>query len=69
MFSIHDEEKILALLEENGHKKFRYTQLENAVYKNLVTHFEEIETLPKEIRSLLEENCYYTSLTVHSETT
>lgn len=28
-----------------------------------------METLPKEIRQLLIENCFYSSLTVYSETT
>ena len=50
MFSIHDEEKVIALLEANGHKKFRYTQIENAIYKNLMIDFSMIETLPKDIR-------------------
>ncbi len=69
MFSIHDEAKIISLLEENGHKKFRYTQIENAIYKNLITDFGAIETLPKDIRDLLTENCFYSSLTLHSEKT
>ncbi len=67
--SIHDEWKIIKLLEENGFKKFRYAQIENAIYKNLITDFSSIETLPKEIRTLLTENCYYTSLSVHSAIT
>jgi len=67
LFSIHDEDKILALFEKNGHKKFRYSQLENAIYKNLIKDFSFIETLPKDIRDLLSANCFYTSLTLHSE--
>jgi adenine C2-methylase RlmN of 23S rRNA A2503 and tRNA A37 len=50
MFSIHDEAAIITLLEANGHKKFRYAQIENAIYKNLVTDFDMIETLPQSIR-------------------
>lgn len=69
MFSIHDESQIIALLEANGHKKFRYAQIENAIYKNLAVDFSTIETLPKDIRALLVENCFYNSLTVHSEKT
>lgn len=69
MFSIHDESQIIALLESHGHKKFRYAQLENAIYKNLITDFDAIETLPKDIRELLRENCFYNSLTIHSEVT
>ena len=69
MFSIHDEKQIIELLEKNGHKKFRYTQIENAIYKNFISDFETIETLPKEIRTLLSENCFYNSLRIHSEIT
>jgi adenine C2-methylase RlmN of 23S rRNA A2503 and tRNA A37 len=69
MFSIHDESQIISLLESHGHKKFRYAQLENAIYKNLITDFDLIETLPKDIRELLTANCYYNSLTLHSEKT
>ncbi len=69
MFSIHDESQIITLLESHGHKKFRYAQVENALYKNLITDFSLIETLPKDIRELLVANCFYTSLTLHSEKT
>jgi 23S rRNA (adenine2503-C2)-methyltransferase len=69
MFSIHDEKQILELFEQNWHKKFRYAQLENALYKNLISDFDLMDTLPKEIRELLKENCFYNSLTVHSEVT
>ncbi len=69
MFSIHDEKKIIELLEANGHKKFRYGQLENALYKNLITDFEKMDTLPKEVRELLKENTFFQSLRIHSEIT
>ncbi len=69
MFSIHDESAIIELLEANGHKKFRYAQIENAIYKNLVTDFDMIDTLPQSIRDLLKENCSYNSLSLHSEKT
>lgn len=65
MFSIHDEEKVIELLEKNGHKKFRYSQIENAIYKNMAKNFDDIETLPKDIRNLLKENCFFYSLKVH----
>jgi adenine C2-methylase RlmN of 23S rRNA A2503 and tRNA A37 len=68
-FSIHDESRVQELLIANGHKAFRYAQLENALYKNFISNFEEIETLPKDIRTLLQENCFYQSLEVHSTTT
>lgn len=64
MYSIHDEEKIKELFEENKIPKFRYAQIENAIYKNFVTDFSEIQTIPKEIRSFLTENFYYNSLEV-----
>ena len=69
MFSIHDEQKVKELLVANGHKAFRYAQIENALYKNLITDFEAMDTLPKDIRALLRENCTYTSLTLHHEIT
>ncbi|MBC7503959.1 23S rRNA (adenine(2503)-C(2))-methyltransferase RlmN [Candidatus Gracilibacteria bacterium] len=69
MFSIHDEGAIIELLEANGQKKFRYAQIENAIYKNLVTDFDMIETLPQSIRDLLKDNCSYNSLSLHSEKT
>jgi 23S rRNA (adenine2503-C2)-methyltransferase len=69
MFSIHDESLLLELLEKNGHKKFRYAQLENALYKNFVSDFDQMDTLPKEVRELLKEHCFYNSLRVHSEIT
>ena len=69
MFSIHDEKQIITLLESHGHKRFRYAQIENAIYKNLITDFDTIETLPKGIREGLKEHCFYNSLTVHSEVT
>ncbi len=69
MFSIHDENQIITLLEANGYKKFRYAQIENAIYKNLVTDFDLMDTLPKDIRELLKANCTYTGLTLHSEKT
>ena len=69
MLSIHDEKQIIELLESHGHKRFRYAQLENAIYKNLITDYDQIETLPKEIREILTENCFYNSLKIHSEIT
>lgn len=61
-FSIHDEEKIKTLLVNNGVKPFRYAQIENAVYKNFITDFDAIETIPKDVRNVLKEHCYFESL-------
>lgn len=62
MYSIHDEEKIKEIFKENKIPAFRYAQVENAIYKNFVTDFDEIQTIPKDIRALLKQNFYYNSL-------
>jgi 23S rRNA (adenine2503-C2)-methyltransferase len=69
MFSIHDEAQVTQLLVDNGHQKFRYAQIENAIYKNNVVDFNDIDTLSKDIRTLLVENCTYQTLRIHSEKT
>lgn len=66
MYSIHDEEKVLELFAQNKIPKFRYTQIENAIYKNFVSLFDEIQTIPKEVRSFLNENFFYQSLEIDS---
>ena len=67
--SLHNEAALKELLIAHGHKGFRYAQIENAIYKNFITDTEAIETLPKEVRTILTEHTYLTSLTVHSTTT
>jgi 23S rRNA (adenine2503-C2)-methyltransferase len=67
--SLHNEVALKELLIAHGHKGFRYAQIENAIYKNFITDTEAIETLPKEVRTILTENTYLTSLSVHSTTT
>ena len=62
--SIHDEKKVKELLESKWEKSFRYAQIENAVYKNFITNFDEMDTLPKSIRNILKENCFFDSLTL-----
>jgi len=64
--SIHDEKSIKELLEKNWEKAFRYSQIENAIYKNYIEDFDEINTLSKKIRELLKENCFFYSLEVDS---
>lgn len=64
MISIHDEEKVKQLLEDNGVKKFRYSQIENAIYKNYITDFNEIQTISKDVREILVKNCFYQTLKV-----
>ncbi len=67
MFSIHDEEKIKELLVENGHKPFRYGQIENAIYKNFISEFDEIGTISKDLRQLLNDNCYFQTLKIEEQ--
>jgi 23S rRNA (adenine2503-C2)-methyltransferase len=69
MYSIHDEEKIKQLFKENNISAFRYAQIENAIYKNNITDFNEIQTIPKELREFLQENFYFTSLGLHGQVT
>jgi adenine C2-methylase RlmN of 23S rRNA A2503 and tRNA A37 len=64
MYSIHDEEKIKEILKENKFPTFRYAQIENAIYKNFVKDFSEIQTIPKELRELLNNNFFYQSIEV-----
>ena len=68
-FSIHDEEKVKELLTSHKYPAFRYWQIENAIYKNYVTDFKDIQTIPKQLRELLDENCFYQSLSVDHEAT
>ncbi len=69
MYSIHDEDKIKKILKENKTPSFRYAQIENAIYKNFIVDFDEIQTIPKEVRKLLKDNFYYNSLKVDTEVT
>ena len=64
MYSIHDEEKVLELFALNKIPKFRYGQIENAIYKNFVLDFDNIVTIPKELREFLKQNFYFYSLEV-----
>lgn len=62
--SIHDEDNIKKLLLDNDEKAFRYSQIENAIYKNFITNYDEMNTLSKKIRDLLKENTFFYSLEV-----
>ena len=53
--SIHDEKKVKELLESNWEKSFRYSQIENAIYKNFIDDFDKMETLSKKVRNILKE--------------
>ncbi len=63
-YSIHNEEKVKEILKENKLPPFRYAQIENAIYKNFITDFDEIGTIPKVMREVLKENFFYESLSV-----
>lgn len=69
MYSIHDEKKVKEFLEENWIKKFRYNQIENAIYKNFVDNFDEMEIIPKDLREKLKSNFFFNSLSVDTEVT
>ncbi len=62
MYSIHDEDNVKKIFKENDIKQFRYSQLENAIYKNFILDFDDIKTIPKSLRELLKDNFYYFSL-------
>ena len=55
-YSIHNEEKVKEILKENKFPVFRYAQIENAIYKNFISNFDEIWTIPKTMRELLQNN-------------
>lgn len=62
--SIHDEKKVKELLESIGEKPFRYKQIENAIYKNFITDFDEMNTLSVKVREALKENCFFYSMDI-----
>ncbi len=68
-YSIHNEEKLKEVLQENNFPAFRYAQIENAIYKNYITDFDKIETIPKDLRKLLKENFFYSTLSIDSQKT
>ena len=68
-YSIHNEEKLKEILKENKFPAFRYNQIENAIYKNFVSDFDEIETIPKDLRKLLNDNFFYSTLIIDEQKT
>jgi len=65
-FSIHDEQKVNELLEKNWEKAFRYSQIQNAIYKNYIEDFDKMDTLSIKVRNLLKNNCFFNSLEIDS---
>jgi len=55
-------ENIQKFLQENKVSKFRFKQLEDAIFKQSVTSFDEITVFPKDLRDKLKENCSLTSM-------
>lgn len=69
MFSIHDEEKLRDILKQNKIASFRYDQIENSIYKNFISDFDEMTLIPKDLRKLLKENFFYDSLVLETKKT
>jgi len=68
-FSIHNQTALKELFAKHKIPAFRYGQVENAIYKNFIKDFDEIQTIPKDLRELLKEHCFYQSLTVEHQAT
>jgi len=64
--SIYSEEDLKIFLNDNFIKNYRYLQIENAIYKNLIDDFDNIETITKDLREKLKNNFFFNSLTVDS---
>ena len=69
MKSIHDERALKDFFLENKIPAFRYWQIENALYKNFINDFQDIQTIPKELREKLRDNFFYSSMTIEKEVT
>jgi len=67
--SIHNEQKVKDFFKENKISAFRYSQIENAIYKNFIDDFEKIETIPKDVRTKLKQYFFYQSLEIDHEVT
>ncbi|EKE27806.1 MAG: Ribosomal RNA large subunit methyltransferase N [uncultured bacterium (gcode 4)] len=62
MYSIHDEENLKRILIENWEKPFRYAQIENAIYKNFIKKYDDITTISKVSKTILNNNFFYSCL-------
>ena len=67
--SIHDFPKLKGFFTLQKIPSFRIAQIENAIYKNFISDFSQIETIPKELREKLSAEFFYTSLEVEHEVT
>lgn len=50
-----DHKKLKIVLEEKNQPAFRYKQITKAILRDAITSFEDISTLPKELRAILSE--------------
>lgn len=50
-----DHKRLKTILEENNQPAFRYKQITKAVFVDAIGSFEEISTLPKELRTILSD--------------
>ena len=62
--SIHDESALKWFFKENKIQPFRYKQVEHAIYKDHIVKFEEMTTISKDLRVLLEDNFFYSEITI-----
>ena len=60
--SIHNSEKLRELIIKNWYSNHHYNQIENAIYKNLISQFDLMDSLSKDLRDILQKNCFYSSL-------
>jgi len=60
-------EAIKKFFEEEKVPKFRYKQIENAIFQNFLFNWDEIETLPKNLREKLKENFKIVSLQLQTQ--
>jgi 23S rRNA (adenine2503-C2)-methyltransferase len=67
--SVHDEAGIKALLSGFGEKPFRYAQIAQAAYKDLVPDIPSITTISKELREKLASEIVFSTLSLRSEET
>jgi 23S rRNA (adenine2503-C2)-methyltransferase len=67
--SVHNESEIKALLVQLGEKPFRYAQIAQAVYKDLVPDVASITTISKELREKLTPEIVFSTLKLESEET
>lgn len=69
MHSIHDDEALKDFFKANKIEPYRIQQLQNAIYKNFLDNFDDITTLPKDIRDKLKESFFFYSLKVEKVVT